>query len=281
MIKRILVALDPGTDTQVATRYGIDFAREHDAELTGLAVVDLKSIGQQAQGGGIGSMYYAEQVEERLTETARAKAAGLVAAFSAAAQAAGVRADNQVLEGTPVEEITSVMNYYDLLLVGKSPHFFYSHPQELTNTLVEVIRRSLGPVLVVGDTYRPVARVLIAYDGTLHAGRALRSYVQLRPFGRALPTDLLHVYKDEEDRLHSEHLLRQAQTYLKAHGIAAHTLSTQGDHPAQQILDHVQYRQADLLVVGARSVSRIEQMISGSVTKTLLEDAPVPLFMDH
>jgi nucleotide-binding universal stress UspA family protein len=281
MIKRILVALDPGVDTQVATRYGIDLARSHDAEVTGLTVVDLKSIGKQAQGGGIGSLYFAEQVEARLTAEARTKAEELKAAFSASTRAAGVQARVLMLEGAPVDEIAGVMNAYDLLVVGKHPHFFYSHPEELTRTLVEVARRTIGPVLVAGDVYRPVERVLVAYDGSLHAGRALHSYAHLQPFGRVLPTTVLHVYEDAHDEPDSAALVQQALAYLRAHGLEAQPASVQGEHPATQILDYVRQRQIDLLVMGAHGVSRIEQLLTGSVTQELLEQAPTLLFMDH
>ena len=57
MIKKILVALDPDMDTPVATRYAADIAQRHDAEVTGLAVVDMGSIEASSRGGGIGSMY--------------------------------------------------------------------------------------------------------------------------------------------------------------------------------------------------------------------------------
>jgi nucleotide-binding universal stress UspA family protein len=281
MIKRILVALDPGVDTQVATRYGIDLARSHDAEVTGLTVVDLKSIGKQAQGGGIGSLYFAEQVEARLTAEARTKAEELKAAFSASTRAAGVYAGVLMLEGAPVDEIAGVVNAYDLLVVGKHPHFFYSHPEELTRTLVEVARRTIGPLLVVGDVYRPVERVLVAYDGSLHAGRALHSYAHLQPFGRALPTTVLHVYEDAQDEPDSVVLVQQALVYLRAHGLEAHPASVQGEHPETQILDYVRQHQVDLLVMGAHGVSRIEQLLTGSMTQALLEQSPTLLFMDH
>jgi nucleotide-binding universal stress UspA family protein len=281
MIKRILVALDPGVDTQVATRYGIDLARSHDAEVTGLTVVDLKSIGKQAQGGGIGSLYFAEQVEARLTAEARTKAEELKAAFSASTRAAGVYAGVLMLEGAPVDEIARVVNAYDLLVVGKHPHFFYSHPEELTRTLVEVARRTIGPLLVVGDVYRPVERVLVAYDGSLHAGRALHSYAHLQPFGRALPTTVLHVYEDAQDEPDSVVLVQQALVYLRAHGLEAHPASVQGEHPETQILDYLRQHQVDLLVMGAHGVSRIEQLLTGSMTQALLEQSPTLLFMDH
>ncbi|MDE2996457.1 MAG: universal stress protein [Bacteroidota bacterium] len=41
MIKRILVALDPDSDSKVATQCAILIARQTEARITGLAVIDF------------------------------------------------------------------------------------------------------------------------------------------------------------------------------------------------------------------------------------------------
>ena len=81
MIKRILVALDPDSDSLVATQYAIRIARETGASITGLAVVDTHMIESSSRGGGIGSMYYAEKLRENLTQETRDHARKLIADF--------------------------------------------------------------------------------------------------------------------------------------------------------------------------------------------------------
>ena len=84
MIKRILVALDPDSDTPVATRYAAEIARRHGSHVVGLAVVDTGQIEAAGRGGGVGSMYYAEKLKENLTEETRQKAHELIKSFEAA-----------------------------------------------------------------------------------------------------------------------------------------------------------------------------------------------------
>ena len=103
MIKKILVALDADTDTPVATRYAADIARRHNAEVTGLAVVDMGSIEASSRGGGIGSMYLMEKLQENLTAEARSVARQLTGEFNAAMKDSGVGFDAQVEEGVPFE----------------------------------------------------------------------------------------------------------------------------------------------------------------------------------
>jgi len=101
MIRRILVALDLDSDTTIATRYAVVVARRFDARLTGVAVVDMGSIEDSAKGGGIGSMYYAEQLREKLTTEAREKALMLTESFSKMVEEAGVEHVEIVEEGVP------------------------------------------------------------------------------------------------------------------------------------------------------------------------------------
>ena len=280
MIKKILVALDADTDTPVATRYAADIARRHNAEVTGLAVVDMGSIEASSRGGGIGSMYLMEKLQENLTAEARSVARQLTGEFNAAMKDSGVGFDAQVEEGVPFERIVEDMKYHDLLVVGKDPHFFYSHPEEKTKTLVRVVKNSIGPTLVVPETYRPVERVLVAYDASNASARAMRRFVHLLPFGTDLTVEILNVHPKGE-REGSQLALQMAKSYMNAHGYNAHTSSLQGTDPAKQIVEFAKQFEADVLVAGAHSVSQLTKLTFGSTTASLLEECPVPLFVDH
>ena len=159
MIKKILVALDTDTDTPVATRYALEIAQRHEAEVVGLAVVDMGSIEASSRGGGIGSMYLMEKIQVNLTTEARAVARQLTDDFRQAMEPAGVPFDVQVEEGVPFERIVEDMKYFDLLIVGKEPHFFYSHPEEKTKTLVRVVKNTVGPTLVSPGSTGLLARL--------------------------------------------------------------------------------------------------------------------------
>ncbi|GIV58782.1 MAG: universal stress protein A [Rhodothermaceae bacterium] len=278
MIKRILVALDPDTDTTVAIQYAADIARRYEAEVTGLAVVDLGSIEAASRGGGIGSMYYAEKLREKLTSDTRAIAEKLIGEFARQIERTGLSHVEIVEEGVPFERIVEDMKYHDLLIVGKDPHFFYGHPDQETNTLSHLVKETIGPTLVVGGSYRPVRRVLIGYDGSKAAARAMRRFVILKPFGTDVEVKVVAIHKDRQGE--TELLLQLAQAYLKAHGFTARVQSLTGDDAAAVLVQHVQDYEADLVVAGAHSVSKIKEIAFGSTTAKLLKESPVPLFLD-
>lgn len=278
MIKKILVALDPDSDTPVATRYALDIGRRYDAEVTGLAVVDMGSIDSTSRGGGIGSMYYAEKLREQLTTEARAKAQQLIEAFDNLVRDSGIRFSEMVQEGVPFERIVEDMKVFDLLIVGKEPHFFYSHPKQATETLARVVQMTVGPTLIVHDELREVRRVLIAYDGSTASARAMRSFIHLSPFGRDVSVRLLTVYRDSP--ADAELMQGLADDFLKAHGYDVHLVTVQDADTESAITGQIRQFDADLVVAGAHSKSTFRAMAFGSMTRHLVSHCPVALFLD-
>lgn len=279
MIKRILIALDVDSDTPVATQFATEIAQRYNAEIDGLAVIDRENINADTRGGGIGSMYYAEKLRDKMTQETHEKALELIGEFEDVMQHADVPYAGAVKEGVPFQRIVEDMKYHDLLVVGHDPHFFYSDPQQDTRTLVRVVKETIAPTFVVGRTYREVQRVLIAYDGSDASARTMQRFVQLQPFGTDVQVEVLNVYEGNLDE--SELLLKLAASYLQAHGFKAKAMSVSGGHPNEHILAHAQKMDADVVVAGAHSVSKLRKLAFGSTTEALLRDSPVPLFLHH
>ena len=278
MIKRILVVLDADGDTPVATRYAIDIARRHGAELTGLALVDTGSIEASTRGGGIGSMYLAENLKDELTKEARAVAHKLTSAFRESASEAGVVARAQTDNGAPLHRIAEDTKYHDLLVLGKVPHLFYSHPYQQTLTIGALLKETVGAALVVTESYAPVRRVLVAHDDSPQSALALRSLVHLRPFGSEVKIDIVNVHKQKRSA-ESGHVLEKARAYLRIHGMEANAVSIQSDDPFGAIVESATQYGADLLVLGIHVVAPLTKLAFGSTTASFLDSVPVPLWL--
>lgn len=279
MIKRILVALDPDSDTPIATRYAIQIARNTGASLTGLAVVDSGSIESSARGGGVGSMYYAEKLREELTEESRSKARELLQAFERTLEDSEVPHVESVEEGVPFRRIVEDMKYHDLLIVGNDPHFFYSHPKKRTDTLAGVIHHTVGPSLIVPDSYRDVRRILFATDGGSAAARAIRRFIHLQPFGQDLELHVLHIH--DKDSTAAELYLALSKTYLEAHGFEPKLTNLVEDNAGKEILRRADAIDADLIVSGSKTHKGLRGVRLGKTTGFLVENTTIPLFLDH
>ncbi|HET6566355.1 MAG TPA: universal stress protein [Rhodothermales bacterium] len=275
MIKRILVALDPDSDTEVAIRHAAEIARRHAAEVTGLAVVN---VDYPSEGGGIGSLYYQEKLREHATEESREVARALIGKFEDVIRDMDVQFRTLTQEGVPFERIIEDMRYYDLLIVGRHAHFFYSRPNRETDTLEHVVRETAAPALIVDTEYRPIQRVVVAFDGKPAAARSMQRFAQLQLFGAESPVDVVHIY--DEDPAASEWIVNRAKEYLEAHGFRVEASSLSGGDPDEQINRFAGERRADLIVAGAHFGSRIRQFAFGSTTVALLKHAPASLFLE-
>ncbi len=278
MIKKILVALDPDSDTAVATRYATDIAQRYNSSVTGLAVVDLGQIEAGTKGGGIGSFYYAEKLREQLTTETRAKARELLEKYEAAMEGSGVDHVEVVEEGVPFQRIVEDMKYHDLLVIGKDPHFFYGHPDKTTNTLARVVKNTVGPTLVVGNSYSSISKILVAYDGSNAAARALKQFVHYMPFGDDITVEVVSVYS--KDSTEADLTLRLVSDFLKAHSLQVKTSAINGDKTADLLVKYATESDASLLVAGAHSISAIKRITFGSTTNRLIGEMPIPVFVD-
>jgi len=280
MIKKILVALDPDSDTPIATRYAVEIAQRYQSTITGLAVVDMGHIEADTRGGGIGSMYFAEKLRDRLTTETRDVAQELLKNFEGAMKDTGIEFGEVVEEGVPFQRIVEDMKYHDLLIVGRDPHFFYSHPKEKTDTLARVVKGMIAPTLVVGDRYQPINRVLVTYDASDASVRAMRSFCLYSPFGHDIEVEIFHVLK-KGDEAESELMLEHARSYLATYGFNGQTKLVVGNDINKEIIERARTHKSDLIVAGAHSVSKIRKVAFGSTTSALLKDCPIPLFLDH
>ncbi len=284
MTQRILVVLDPDSDTPVATDTAIAIARRYGGEVTGLAFIDRASIGADTVGSGIGSYYYAEKLRKSLTDEIRQRAAELIAEFAERVEAAGVRhSGDRVGEEGLVKDLLSEMRTHDLLVAGRESHFYYAEPERRTHTLAKVLEDGAAPTLIVGGEEPEVRRVAVAYDGSASAARTLQKFAHLRPFGTDLDIEIVHVRGDSnEDRLVSDRLRDDAAAYLLAHGFErVTTTGIENRNPAEAICELAQGDRADLVVSGAYAKTGLRKLVFGSSASRLLDQAKVPLFLYH
>src|SRR5262249_9380276 len=137
------------------------------------------------------------------------------------------------------------------------------------------IRGSIRPVLVAGQTVRPVNHVVIAYDGSLHAGRALIAAVELaRRTG--VHCTLVNIAQSEEI---GAEILAPAEAFLYHHGIKPRRKVVVGGKPSDLICEVVESEKGDFLARGAYGHRAIREMIFGSTTEQVLSHCGVPVVL--
>ena len=120
--------------------------------------------------------------------------------------------------------------------------------------------------------------VMVAYDGSLQAARALAAF-ETSGLGCSQKVHVVSVAQEHKDA--ARHADR-AVGFLGLHGIEAipHPVNTSVS-TAQVILHKVRYLEAGLLVMGAYGQPVLREFVLGSVTRSVLKESPVPVFCYH
>lgn len=146
----------------------------------------------------------------------------------------------------------------------------------------DVLFDSGRPILVIPQTGGEAAprRIAIAWDGSARSARAVADAL---PFLQQAEAVFVLTVTGEKD------LSRMApgadlSTHLVQHGVyepRMETLSAIEGDVAARLRKFARDESIDMLVMGAFVHSRFRQAILGGVTRSLLDEVPVPLFMAH
>ena len=273
MVRRILVPLEPSEYSVEAVKMATLIARQQDAEVTGIGVVDVPGIEKNEGGAPAGAIYYAEKAVEHRTDEARRTVMELFARFRETCDAAGVRHRETELMGDPVEQVMEEARYHDLIVTGLRSRLRFA-TEEDEKKLDELLDATIVPVLAVPKQARELRSVLIAYDGSLLAARSLQRFAHLTMMP-GLDITVLCV-DDDEDR--AKRRLSRAEEYLRVYGAQqVRTVHEKGD--VVKIVEEEYLPRADLVVLGAHSKVPFVDFFVGSLVKKLIEVNERPLFI--
>ncbi len=193
--------------------------------------------------------------------------------------------DRLVADG--VDEITTRLRHGDLIetvaeqeaeaamiVIGKRGEAADFAKLHLGSNLERIVRASQKPVLVAARAFKPIEKVLIAYDGSASAMRAVDHIARNRLYA-GLAVTLVTVAADTPTARKS---LNDAAAMLKAAGIDAATevRSGQPDAALGKMVDEDGF---NLLVMGAYGHSRIRSLIIGSTTTAMVRSCKVPVVL--
>lgn len=189
-----------------------------------------------------------------------------------AATAGADDVDLRLRHGGLVDTLLELEEGVRLFVLGKRGEHADFAKGHLGGELERVVRAVHRPLLVASREFRPVRRVLIAFDGSATTRKAI-DMVAASPLFRGLEVQVLAVGDGEGRR----ELDRATQTLLDA-GFAATAQTADGD-PEDAIAAHVRDQRIDLLVMGAYGHSRIRRLIVGSTTSAVLRNCQVPVLL--
>lgn len=284
-MKTILLCSDGSAFADGIYRYGAWFSRKFGAQVKVLYVTDIRSQKVVSTGNFTGSIGLgaSEQLLNELVNLEHEKAklnnqrARLI-----------LKNADQVLktEGVSDVELINQTGFLvdcfhdfeaesDMVVLGKRGEAAEFASGHLGANIDRIVRSSTKPCLVTPQTFAPIERLLVTYDGSPTGKRVLNFLVDSAEGFKDLEIHLLTVAKSgagkSKELAEAQQMLQQAEFTLTA------TMPS-GD-PEKVIADYIEKNQISLLLMGAYGHSRIRHLVIGSTTVQLLRSVQVPVLL--
>jgi nucleotide-binding universal stress UspA family protein len=181
-----------------------------------------------------------------------------------------------------VPAVRRVARYTDLAIVGQADP---TVPAELVAVRPEELALGSGrPVLVVpyiGGSLSPGKRIVVAWDGSREAARAVADALPLLTQASSVWAVSIDAKAPgmSDDSKPAEDLCR----FLADHGVSAKPDHLQTDEcsEADVLLSRIGDFGADLLVMGCYGHTRLRELVLGGMTREILQHMTVPVLMSH
>jgi nucleotide-binding universal stress UspA family protein len=138
-----------------------------------------------------------------------------------------------------------------------------------------------GRAAIVGGVASAARRIVVGYDGSEAARRALEHAADLAGYGSTLTVVNVadppngHTYirvPRPEAAEDCERLLNEARSILGRRQLVARYVATTGE-PAEELIEAAHSTDADLIVVGKRNHNPLQRLVLGSVSTKVVHQA--------
>lgn len=267
-MKNILLLVHDDTGQEARLQAALDVTRAVEGHLTCLDVMVLPMlVGDVYSGIGEGMLLE----EERTRELANR------AAIEARLAHEQVNWNWREATGVVAPCLEDASALADLIVVNRKLEQFPL--PDMREIVGEVVLKSGKPVLAVPEKSRGInicGRVLVCWDGSPCAVAAMRAAIPLLMLAE---TVILLVVRDGSIQTPIE----EAAAYLSRHNVHPNILNKDGSgrRTADLILEETHKTHADYVVMGGFGHRRFAEALFGGVTRTMLNESPVPLFLAH
>lgn len=214
-------------------------------------------------------------LDEQRAKLAKAKGHAILEDAKAILEKDGVPSVNlRLRKGDLLEAIVELEDEIRAITIGKRGEGADFASGHLGSNLERVVRMSKVPVFVASREFRPISKVLVAYDGSASAKVAIERMAS-SPVFDDLDICVLCVGHDSAK---AQKTADEAVAKLSAANIKATPRIASGE-PEDVLSKLVTEEGFDLLVMGAYGHSRIKHLIIGSTTTAMVQSVKIPVLL--
>lgn len=279
LLKSVAVFVDQSAASATRARYAVKLALRHGAHLIGIFVAPPGWDGRPADSYVRGTQAI-QGLIERYKATERAASQAASQEFEAATRREDVSFEFRVLlAGDAGEQAKLSSLHVDLAVVG------HSRPSGLPEgwTAESLLLATGVPFLIVPDEWSAdmVAKhVIVGWNASREARRAIADSLPLLTSAQSVSLVVIDAAKNER---HGEEPGADIALYLSRHGVKVTVAQIESANGTigETMLRQAASSGADLIVLGAYSHNRTFEIVSGGVTRFLLEHSQIPILIAH
>lgn len=282
--RTILVHVDDSDHAVQRMALAATLARSSGAHLVGLAPTGISRFLYESMPPESSDPTLALHLD-MLREQARTA----LATFSAQCDAAALASyEGRVMDDEAGAGLSLQSRAADLLVISQADPAARALEADVPPYVITHSGRPVLLVPVAGSTVHVGRRVLVSWDGSREAARAMQLALPLLQAAQRVDLAVFDVASGEHTV--ADALAADALPWLARHGVTA-TLTVHpvhrrfGPHRKHEVgealLARVAELAADVLVMGAYGHSRFRESILGGVTRTMLASMTVPVLMAH
>ncbi|MEO9021370.1 MAG: universal stress protein [Ginsengibacter sp.] len=276
--KKFLAVFDGFKFSQSTMDYAIQFTKDSDAFLVGVFLDE--SIYRSYDASKIITSYKSdEQILKELDAKDKEKRDDTVKQFERACGQADVHYLFHRNTGIAVQELKQESIFADLIIINDTETFNRFAEEPPTRFIKELLSDVQCPVVIVPDTFKPIDKITLLYDGGPSSVFAIKMFSYLFGNLQDTPVEIFTV----KDKLQGSHLPNNKlmREFTKRHFPKAKYIVEKGDSN-EQILGHLRYHKGnELVVLGAYRRSEISRWFKTSMADVLMKELDTPLFIAH
>lgn len=173
--------------------------------------------------------------------------------------------------GSLIESLVELEDHIRVLVLGIRGEEHGEENRGLGAQLEPIVRSLHKPILVVNRAFRAPRSIMLAYDGSEAARKAL-DMVATSPLFKEIDCHLVYVGDGAES------VLAEGAEALAQAGIAVVSANLQGK-TVEALIAYQREYDIDLTVMGAFSHSKLRDLLLGSVTAKMLQGTNQPLLL--
>ncbi|NOQ37054.1 MAG: universal stress protein [Methylococcaceae bacterium] len=279
--QKVLACVDGSTVSEAVCDYAVWMAQGIDTPLELLHTVDHHDSKARTNLSGNIGLGTQEHLLEELIQVEQQRSKLLLQQGKLMLESAKKRVVDAGIKnpashqrhGNLVESLIDLEKDIRVLVLGMEGQQDPETPH-LSRRLESIMRTLHRPMLIVNDKFKKPERIMIAYDGSEAADKAV-GMVASSPLCKDLQCHLVCVDNDE---VAAEGVLSIAADKLHSAGIELLTSKLQGK-PEVELCAYQENHQIDLTIMGAFSHTRIHDLLLGSFTIKMLLNTKKPVLL--